>query len=82
MVLLDDVVEVFVDRDLLGLTMLLNCPFQKAASREEGVHRGAISIDGSIKILPAAADLYVSLVHTPAFAHRALPAAEYLGQRR
>ena len=49
---------------------------------KQKVDRGTGTVDGSVQILPLAADVDVRLVHPPAHAHRALAPAKHRGQHR
>jgi len=77
----------FVDRDLLGRSMLTECLAQEtqrsltvSLGGQQEVHSGTGLVDGSIQVLPDAPDFHIGLVHSPTATHRTLARVEFLLQ--
>ena len=77
-----------VDSDLLGHTVQIDGALQKAPGSgtvclgtKQEIDRVAITIDGSVQVLPLASTFNVGLIHAPTHAHRAFAPAKHCGER-
>ena len=77
----------FVDGNLLGHTVQIDGALQKAPGggtvclgTKQEIDRVAITIDGSVQVLPLASNFDVGLIHAPTHAHRAFAPTKHCGE--